>query len=58
MAVKNEGLPDLEGYLEERGCHLVTYTEGAAYKDEFREDLYDIDEDETNGNNLQIVRIK
>ena len=29
MAVKNEGLPDLEGYLEERGRHLVTYTEGA-----------------------------
>ena len=29
MAVKNEGLPDLEGYLEERGHHLVTYTEGA-----------------------------
>ena len=30
----------------------------AAYEDEFREDLYDIDEDETNGNNLQIVSIK
>ena len=30
MAVKNDGLPDLEGYLEERGRHLVTYTEGAA----------------------------
>lgn len=29
MEVKNEGLPDLEGYLEERGRHLVTYTEGA-----------------------------
>ena len=29
MAVKNEGLLDLEGYLEERGRHLVTYTEGA-----------------------------
>lgn len=29
MAVKNEGLPDLKGYLEERGRHLVTYTEGA-----------------------------
>lgn len=29
MAVKNEGLPDLEGYLEERGRHLVTYTKGA-----------------------------
>ena len=24
MAVKNEGLPDLEGYLEKRGRHLVT----------------------------------
>lgn len=30
MAVKNEGLPDFEGYLEERGRHLVAYTEGAA----------------------------
>ena len=30
----------------------------AAYEDEFREDLYDIDEDETNGNNSQIVSIK
>ena len=29
MAVKNEGFPDLERYLEERGRHLVTYTEGA-----------------------------
>ena len=29
MAVKNEGLPDLEGYLEERGRQLVTYTAGA-----------------------------
>lgn len=29
MAVKNEGFPDLERYLEERGHHLVTYTEGA-----------------------------
>ena len=29
MAVKNEGLPDLKGYLEDRGRHLVTYTEGA-----------------------------
>ena len=28
MAVKNEGFPDLERYLEERGRHLVTYTEG------------------------------
>jgi len=29
MAEKNEGLPDLEGYLEERGRQLVTYKEGA-----------------------------
>ena len=29
MAVKNEGFPDLERYLEERSRHLVTYTEGA-----------------------------
>lgn len=29
MAVKNEGFPDLERYLEKRGRHLVTYTEGA-----------------------------
>lgn len=29
MAVKNEGFPDLERYLEERGRNLVTYTEGA-----------------------------
>ena len=29
MVVKNEGFPDLERYLEERGRHLVTYTEGA-----------------------------
>lgn len=30
----------------------------AAHEDEFREDLDDIDEDETNGNNSQIVSIK
>lgn len=30
----------------------------AAHEDEFREDLDDIDEDETNGNNSQIVSIE
>lgn len=40
MAVKNEGLPDLERYLEERGRHLVTYTEGATMYHMDKKDYY------------------